>query len=125
MLKHIRNHTSHSILAFGTMAIGLWLMENDRFFQWPPHYIWLENDDAIGAVFVCLGLSVLWWVLDDERSPRWNGILLTLSASLFAFLTAYEFLIWVATGAYQSWISNAIVTAFVVILARRRDTRDE
>lgn len=124
MIERYRNHPNHVVLGIGIIAIGLWLIFNDHFFLWPPSAVQFVNDDFWGALFIFDGISVLVWVLYGHDSIVWNRALLTITSFLIAFLTGYQFVIWVATGMYMSWISNAIITAFVLILARRSDTKD-
>ena len=121
----IKKHPNHIAIGIGMMMIGAWLMANDRFFQWPPYAMAFVNDDVWGGLFIVIGLALILWVLDGGESVKWNRRLLAIAAGAMAFLTAYQFMIWVATGNYYSWISNAIITAFVLILARRSDTRDD
>ena len=119
MLKDIKKHPTHFSLGGGLIAIGLWLIVNDHYFMWPPQFAQFANDDAFGAFFAVVGVGFIWWTFDSNRSARWNRYLLATATGLFTFLTAYELCIWMATGAYQSWISNAIITAFTLIAARR------
>lgn len=121
----IKKHPNHIAIGIGMMMIGAWLMANDRFFQWPPYAITFVNDDVWGGLFIAIGLALILWVLDGGESVKWNRRLLAIAAGAMAFLTAYQFMIWAATGMYHSWISNLIITAFVLILARRSDTRDD
>jgi hypothetical protein len=121
----IKRHPNHIVLGIGMMMIGAWLMANDRFFQWPPYAVTFVNDDVWGGLFIVIGLALILWVLDGGKSVKWNRRLLAIAAGAMAFLTAYQFMIWVATGMYYSWISNSIITAFVLIMARRSDTRDD
>jgi hypothetical protein len=121
MLSKIRHHPTHFALGVGLATIGLWLICNDRFFVWPPNLMTYANDDLFGGLFAFVGLGLVVWTLDSNRSARWNAVLLTAAAGLMSFLTVYQFLIWTATGNYQSWISNGIITAFVLITARRSD----
>lgn len=121
----IRKHPNHIALGIGMMMIGTWLIMNDNFFTWPPDTVKFANDDIWGGLFVVIGFSLLIWVFDGAKSIKWGRRLLTASAGLMGFLTAYQFLIWAATGNYHSWISNLIITAFVLIMARRSDTRDD
>ncbi len=121
----IQKHPNHIALGIGMMMIGAWLMANDRFFQWPPYAIDFVNDDVWGGLFIVIGLSLILWVLDGGESVKWNRRILSISAGAMAFLTAYQFIIWAATGMYHSWISNLIITAFVLNMARRSDTRDD
>ena len=121
----IKKHPNHIILGLGMMMIGAWLMANDRFFQWPPYAIDFVNDDVWGGLFIVIGLSLILWALDGGESVKWNRRILSVSAGAMAFLTAYQFIIWIATGIYLGWIGGLIITAFVLNMARRSDTRDD
>lgn len=124
MWNKIRTYPEHLWLGIGLIAIGVWLILNDRFFIWPPGAANLFNDDGFGAFFVVNGMAILLWLLRGGVSVKWNRRLLTIAACLMGFLASYQFIIWFATGHYMSWISNSIITAFVLILARRSDTRE-
>ncbi|MFR0553407.1 hypothetical protein ACLUXD_02085 [Loigolactobacillus coryniformis subsp. coryniformis] len=124
MLKKIRDHPTHAALAIGMVAIGLFLIINDHYFVWPPHYSDWLNDDIVGFLFVIDGLCIGGWVLCETQSAMTNRLLLTTTSFLMSFLTILQFLTSLSTGIYSSWISNAIITAFVLILARRSDSRD-
>ena len=121
----IKKHYNHIILGIGMMMIGMLLITNDRFFTWPPETVEFSNDDAWGAIFIIIGFSLLAWVIDGEESIKWNRRLLAIAAGAMAFLTAYQFIIWAVTGLYLGWIGGLIITAFVLTMARRSDTRDD
>lgn len=121
----MKKHPNHIILGIGMMMIGIWLMANDRFFQWPPYAIDFVNDDVWGGLFIVIGLALILWVLDGGESVKWNRRLLAIAAGAMAFLTVYQFIIWIATGIYLGWIGGLIITAFVLNMARRSDTRDD
>ena len=121
----IQKHINHFSLGIGMMMIGVWLMANDRFFQWPPYAIDFVNDDVWGGLFIVIGLALILWVLDGGESVKWNRRILSVSAGAMAFLTVYQFIIWIATGVYLGWIGGLIITAFVLNMARRSDTRDD
>jgi len=121
----IKKHYNHIVLGIGMMMIGMWLIMNDRFFTWPPETVEFANDDIWGGIFIIIGFSLLAWVIDGGKSVKWNRRLLAITAGAMAFLTAYQFMIWAATGIYHSWISNSIITAFVLNMARRSDARDD
>lgn len=123
-MRNANHNPTHFALGIGMVMIGLWLICNDHFFVWPPNFAMYANDDLFGGAFVAVGAGLIVWTFDRQRSARWNSVLLTTAAGLFSFLTVYQFLIWTATGNYQSWISNGIITAFVLITARRSDTRN-
>lgn len=123
--KMMKKHPNHIVLGIGMMMIGTWLIMNDRFFKWPPDAVAFVNDDAWGGLFIVIGFSLLVWVIDGQESIKWNRRLLAIAAGAMAFLTVYQLMIWAATGMYQSWISNSIITAFVLNMARRSDTRDD
>ena len=121
----IKKHYNHIILGIGMMMIGMLLITNDNFFTWPPETVEFANDDAWGAIFIVIGFSLLAWVIDGEESIKWNRRLLSIAAGAIAFLTAYQFIIWAVTGLYLGWIGGLIITAFVLTMARRSDTRDD
>jgi len=121
----IKKHYNHIILGIGMMMIGMLLITNDRFFTWPPETVEFSNDDAWGAIFIIIGFSLLAWVIDGEESIKWNRRLLAIAAGAMAFLTAYQFIIWAVTGLYLGWIGGLIITAFVLTMARRSDTRND
>jgi len=83
------------------------------------------NDDVWGGLFIVIGLALILWVLDGGESVKWNRRILSVSAGAMAFLTVYQFIIWIATGVYLGWIGGLIITAFVLNMARRSDTRDD
>lgn len=124
MLNKIRDHPTHTVLAIGMAIMGLFLMANDHYFIWPPYYAEWFNDDVFGFLFVADGITLLIWVLRFSRSAVANRAILTVSSSLLAALTTLQLLATIATGTYFNWISNAIITAFVLILARRSDRYD-
>ncbi|MCI0374710.1 hypothetical protein [Lacticaseibacillus paracasei] len=124
MLNKIRNHPTHTALAIGMIAIGLFLIINDHYFIWPPNLTDSLNDDFVGSLYLFDGIAVGAWVLWESKSAKKNQVLLSVTAFLMAFLTILQFLTWAATGIYTSWISNLIITAVVLIVARRSDTRD-
>lgn len=121
----IKKHYNHIILGIGMMMIGMLLIMNDDFFTWPPETVEFSNDDAWGAIFIVIGFSLLAWVIDGEESIKWNRRLLAIAAGAMAFLTAYQFIIWAVTGIYLGWIGGLIITAFVLTMARRSDTRND
>ena len=120
-----KKHPNHIILGIGMMMIGMLLIMNDRFFTWPPETVEFANDDVWGAIFIIIGFSLLAWVIDGEESVKWNRRLLAIAAGAMAFLTAYQFIIWAVTGLYLGWIGGLIITAFVLTMARRSDTRND
>lgn len=120
----IQKHPNHFSLGIGMMMIGFWLIANDRFFQWPPHALDLVNDDIWGGLFIIIGIVLVLWVFDGGDSVKWNRVILSVSAGAMAFLAVYQFMIWAVTGAYLDWIGNLIITAFVVNMARRSDSRE-
>ena len=124
MLNKIRDNPTHTALAIGMVAIGLFLIINDKYFVWPPHYSDWLNDDIVGFLFIIDGLGIGVWLLWETQSAMTNRLLLTTTSFLMSFLTILQFLNSISTGIYSNWISNAIITAFVLILARRSDSRD-
>ncbi|WP_350345782.1 hypothetical protein ABR328_11250 [Lacticaseibacillus paracasei] len=124
MLNKVKRHPTHTALAIGMIAIGLFLITSNHYFIWPPHYSYWLNDDIVGFLFVIDGFGLGSWVLREEQSAKANHSLLSATAFLMSFLTILQFLTSVSTGIYSSWISNALITALVLIVARRSDSRD-
>lgn len=124
MLNKIRDNPTHTALAIGMIAIGLFLIINDHYFTWPPHYSDWLNDDIVGFLFIIDGIGIGGWVLWETQLAAINRILLTAASFLMSFLTILQFLTLISTGIYLNWISSAIITAFVLVLARRSDSRD-
>lgn len=105
------------------IGIGLFLICHDTLFQWPPGVIaTVANDDIIGFSMMLIGVGFIWWVLDNQRSIRWDHILLTASGGFFFVLTVYQYLHWCIMGMDMPWISNAALTAIIMILAARSDS---
>ena len=124
MWKQVKRHPMHMTLGVGLIMIGLWLICNDHFFPWPPEATDMMNDNLWGGMYAMIGVLIILWVIDGSESVKYNRMLLVVASGIMAFLTTYQFIIWLATGAYMSWISNAIITAFVLILARGSDTQN-
>lgn len=121
----MKKHPDHVIAGVGLMMIGTLLILDDHFFTWPPDTVKFANDNVWGSLFIIIGFSLLAWVIDGQESIKWNRRLLAIAAGAMAFLTAYQFIIWAVTGLYHGWIGSLIITAFVLNMARRSDTRDD
>ncbi|MFR0563369.1 hypothetical protein [Lacticaseibacillus paracasei] len=123
-MNKLKEHPTHVVLGIGVIAIGLFLIINDHYFIWPPRYVAWLNDDIVGFLFITDGLGLGSWVLFEDQSAKTNRLWLTVTSFLMSFFTVLQLLTSVATGIYFSWISNAIITAVVLIVARRSDSRD-
>ncbi|TLF29012.1 hypothetical protein FEI10_14795, partial [Lacticaseibacillus casei] len=98
MLNKIRDHPMHTVLAIGIVAIGLFLIINDHYFIWPPHYTDWLNDDIVGFLFVIDGLGIWGWVLWETQLAVINRLLLTTTSFLMSFLTILQLLTSISTG---------------------------
>jgi hypothetical protein len=127
MWKLIRANPMHTVVGLALIGIGVFLIDHDQYFRWPPHS-WLlpvVNDNWTGAAFIATGVFFLLWVLDKGRSVRWNRALVMVATFLFGALSVYQFLHWIGLGTdSMPWISNALNTAFVIYMARKSDTED-
>lgn len=123
MLKALKLNPFHTLIAFAQIGIGIHLITHDSYFRWPPVIIGLTNDDLVGGAFVIVGLVMLYWVFDEQRSVRLDHILLVISAGIMATLTAYQLLHLIVLGIDMPWISNAALTGVIMILADRSDSR--
>lgn len=123
MLKSLKANPFHSVIGLSELAIGVHLIAHDQYFRWPPVIDGIANDDIVGALFVLVGAVMLFWVFDEERSVRLNHAVLIASSFLMCVLTLYQFMHWIVLGIDMPWISNAALTAIIMILARRSDSQ--
>jgi len=87
MLNKIRDHPTHAVLAIGMIAIGLFLIINDHYFIWPPHYSDWLNDDIVGFLFIIDGLGIGGWVLWETQLAVTNRLLLTTDGNSEGFMS--------------------------------------
>lgn len=127
LLRKIELNPIHTIIGLVQIGIGVFLMIHDEYFRWPPDasVLLFFNDDVFGWIFTLIGFGFLWWVLDGERSVRWDHHLLVISGGMLFALTTYQFLHWVYLGIDMPWISNSALTAIIMILAARSDSGEE
>lgn len=126
MLYKIRANPMHTTLGVGFIGIGMYLMQHDDYFKWPPHLRDWANSDLFGAWIMLLGMAFLIWVVAGGRSVRWNRFIIVASAATLGFLAVYQLLHAIATGQdNMPWISNAVITVQILILARGSNTRDD
>ena len=123
MLKLIRDNPMHTVLGLLHIGIGLFLISHDVYFQWPPGLRDGANDDIVGFWFALVGVAYLLWVVLGADNPPWNRAILVISTMTMAALATYQMLHWIALGNdSMPWMSNAAVTAFIIVLARGSDT---
>jgi len=122
--KMISDNPFHTSIGVALIMIGTFLMRRDNYFRWPPGISVLANDDVVGFLLLLFGAGYLFWVFDTEQSARLNHFLLSGSAGLMALLTVYQLLHFLIVGNDMPWISNGLITAIIMILAARSDSRD-
>ena len=123
MWKLIRDNPMHTVLGVFHIGLGLFLIDHDAYFQWPPGLRDSANDDIVGFWFMIVGIAYLAWVVLGADNPRWNRAILVISTMTMAALATYQMLHWIALGSdSMPWMSNAAVTAFIIVLARGSDT---
>lgn len=119
----MKNNPFHTVIGLAELGIGIHLISHDQYFLWPPVLDGIANDDIVGALFVLVGAVMLFWVFDEERSVRLDHAVLIASSFLMCVLTLYQFMHWIVLGIDMPWISNAALTAVIMILARRSDSQ--
>ena len=124
MKKAILKNPFHVSIGTALIMIGVFLMGSDNYFRWPPEFAVIANDDVVGFLLLAFGSGYIFWVLDPKRTARLNHFLLAGSAGLMALLTVYQLLHWLIVGYDMPWISNACITAVIMILAARSDSHD-
>lgn len=118
----MRNNPFHAVLGLVELGIGIHLINHNEYFQWPPVIDGVANDDIVGGLFVLVGILMLFWVFDLHRSVRLDHAVLIASAFIMCVLTLYQFMHWIVLGINMPWISNAALTAVIMILASRSDS---
>lgn len=123
MWQRVKNNPSHVVLGLLHIGIGVFLINHDNYFRWPPGaFLSLANDDPVGFWFVLVGLAYLIWIALGASHVRWNRAILVISTMTMGALATYQLLHWVALGTdIMPWMSNAAVTAFIILLARGSD----
>lgn len=121
-MQMLKQNPFHSMIGLVEIAIGLHLIFHNQYFRWPPVFAGIANDDIVGAVFVVVGMVILYWVCDQNRSVRLDHALLILSSTIMTVLTVYQLMHAIVLGIDMPWISNAALTAVIMILASRSDS---
>lgn len=121
MLAKIRSNPRHVVLGVALVGIGLSLMLEHNYFIWPPILRDIGNDHGFDMVFVAIGVSLLIWCFGKTKNGEWDSINLFLAAFFMCTLSLYQFAHYLHTGIDMPWVSNAAITAFIVILAWRGD----
>lgn len=123
MWQRIKDNPQHEVLGLLHIGTGIFLVNHDNYFRWPPgDFLLFANDDWVGFWFILVGLAYLLWVLLGAKDVRWNRAILVLSTMTMGALATYQLLHWVALGTdIMPWMSNAAVTAFIILLARGSD----
>ncbi|GAX05372.1 prophage protein [Secundilactobacillus pentosiphilus] len=121
-IENLKNNPFHTVIGLAELGIGFHLISHDQYFLWPPVIDGIANDDIVGGLFVIVGIVMLYWVFDDRRSVRLDHVLLIASSFLMCVLTLYQLMHWIVLGIDMPWISNAALTAVIMVLASRSDS---
>jgi len=112
----------HASISFAEIGIGVFLINHDTYFKWPPGmFASVANDNVIGMLFILTGLTMAYWIFSDYHSVRLNHFLLIFSTLIMTVLTSYQFLHFIIAGVDMPWISNLAITSVIMILAYRSD----
>ncbi|GAX05477.1 prophage protein [Secundilactobacillus pentosiphilus] len=118
----MRTNPFHTVIGLAELGLGIHLISHDQYFLWPPVIDGVANDDIVGGFFVLIGILMLFWVFDLHQSVRLDHAVLIASSFIMCVLTLYQFMHWVVLGIEMPWISNAALTAVIMILASRSDS---
>ncbi|WP_289932854.1 hypothetical protein [Lactobacillus delbrueckii] len=89
-----RRHPLHIIVGLDLIATGLILINNSRYFFWPPHpkiIIAILNNNAVGAIGTLIGLGLIWWACSKGKSVKANHLLITNATGYYTILSMTEF----------------------------------
>ena len=123
MFKQAKENLNHLVLGAALSGIGVYLIGQKNYFTWPPIMAPVENDDTFGVFFILVGIAMIWWALDANKSARANHIILICASTLMAVLTFIQFFHWYLFGIPQPWISNIAITGVLMLLAERSDSK--
>ena len=118
----MRTNPFHTTIGLVEIGLGIHLISHDQYFLLPPAIDGVANDDIVGGFFVLIGILMLFWVFDLHQSVRLDHAVLIASSFIMCVLTLYQFMHWVVLGIEMPWISNAALTAVIMILASRSDS---
>lgn len=94
-MKKLRSGSPlHLIVGLDLIATGLILMNNDRYFFWPPHPEFITavlNDDVVGAIGTLTGLGLIWWAYSKVKSVKADHWLITIATGYYTILSMTEF----------------------------------
>ena len=82
------------IVGLDLIATGLILINDDRYFFWPPHpkiIMAILNDDIVGAIGTLAGLGLIWWACSKVKSVKANHWLITMATGYYTILSMTEF----------------------------------
>ena len=122
MFKKMCRNPTRTAISIVLIALGVFLVLSDKYFTWPPVLAHAANNDIFGLSFVATGSLMMWWILSKTKRVRLDHLLLTIASFQMAVLTIYQFLHFVFVGASMPWISNAAITAIIMIAARHADS---
>ncbi len=94
-MKKLRSGSPlHLIVGLDLIATGLILMNNDRYFFWPPHpeiITAILNDDVVGAIGTLTGIGLIWWAYSKVKSVKADHWLITIATGYYTILSMTEF----------------------------------
>lgn len=94
-MKKLRSGSPlHLIVGLDLIATGLILMNNDRYFFWPPHpeiITAILNDDVVGAIGTLTGIGLIWWAYSKVKSIKVDHWLITIATGYYTILSMTEF----------------------------------
>lgn len=117
----IKSNPMHMVVSIVLSMLGLFLIDNDTYFKWPPVAVKYANSDFVGFLFIATGLGIFYWVISKHQAARLNHFLLIIASMLVTLLTMYELLHYIVLGLPMPWISNIALIAVILNLAYRSD----
>lgn len=87
----LSKHPLHVIVGLDLIATGLILMNNDRYFFWPPIITAILNDDVVGAIGTLIGIGLIWWAYSKVKSVNVDHWLITIATGYYTILSMTEF----------------------------------
>lgn len=126
VLTNIIRHGMHSIIGLDLVLLGLNLMNNDSYFNYPPFATSFLNDDVVGFVGVVTGIGLLIWTSTNDKDLKVLTWLMTFAGGFLILLSILEVAHSLVNGlphATTAFISTFSLFLIVLCMAFKTNTR--
>lgn len=127
VLTKLVKHGMHSIIGLDLVLLGLNLMINDSYFNYPPFATSFLNDDVIGFIGISIGVGLLIWASTNDKNLKVLMWLMTFAGGFLIMLSVLEIAHSLVNGlphATTAFISTFSLFLVVLYMAFKTNTRN-